>query len=280
MKNAIMSAPTHARLTYGRARELGSLGTVVFLPEDTARVFVAKIPEDAGFPLSEDFLRKVKAAGCGVLYQSNTFADGTPLTIQELCKRRENKDALGGNLLYSAGNPNCWYRTDPLFNEWIPRNRWRITARDVIPDTTGKNCVQQLLILAHFVEELFGDQLSEQGKEAIAELRDNVASIEKQCAGSDWQNGTKRWAALKFVELFLPYPVETVGQILMEQEVNLTRLFASIYGRTSQLSPGRGVVHVGNADAVGTRLDGSWEPVNRYGNLGCFFSCSAELWAD
>ncbi len=264
-----------------RACEIGSLGRVVFLPEDTARVLGAKIPEqseNSGLTLSEDFLYRMKAKGCGVLYQSDAFADGTAFTMQELYKRRKNKDALDGKLLYSADKPDCWYFQDPLFNKQTPRSGWRIAGRDVIPGTPEKNCVLQSLIVAGFVEELFGNELSKDGKDAITELRGSATSLEKQCAGPDWQNGAKKWAKLKFAELFLPYSVEVLFQILLDQEINRERLFASRYGRTSRLSSGGFVVGVGGAGADGAYLSG-WGPGDRYGDLGCFLSCSAELWA-
>jgi hypothetical protein len=258
-------------------REIYSRGTSFFSHAEAGHVLGACIadPKQLEAPIPPEFHRKVVAMDCQFVYQSDKFADGSPLTMKELHARRKNRDALDGKLLYDTD----WYEAEPFFTTQTPTTGWFIKSHAVVPNTLGKNCVQGSLVVADFVEELFGDALATAWKDTIAELRDKAKALEKLCAGNKWKEGAKQWSELAFSQLFLNHPVEILCQSLLSQGVNKERLFVSEYGRTKQLSADGRVVSVGDAGEDGARV-GRWNPGNRGDGLGFFLSCSAELWAE
>ena len=258
-------------------REIYSRGTNFFSDADVGHVLGARIaePQEPGFPIPPEFHRKVAAMNCQFVYQSETFADGAPLTMHALYERRKNQDALEGKLLYNTE----WYELEPFFTEQAPRAGWFIKSPGTVRDTIDTNCVQGSLAVAKFIEELFGEVLATAGKDAIAELRNKAETLEKHCAGREWKHGAKEWSELAFSQLFLPYPVEILCQSLLSQWVNKERLFVSEYGWTNQLSQCGRVVYVGRAGGRGAVVD-RCHPVNRGDSVGFFLSCSSELWAE
>lgn len=258
-------------------RQIYAHGTDLFSPADVGHVLGARIaePQEPGVAIPDEFHRKAVAMGCQFLYQSDAFADGVPLTMKEIYARRENKDALGEKMLFKVD----WYEPEPFYTAQTPRPGFCFKSRGSIPGTRGENCVQSLLILATFVERLFGSALSVAGREAITELRDKATMIEKLCKGNEWQEGAKQWAALAASKLFLSFPVEIICQVLLSQSINKERLFVGEYGRTRELSADGVVVGVGSAGAGGAYLVGSY-PDDRDVDFGLPLSCSAELWAE
>lgn len=253
-----------------KAKEI--LGSDVLGPEAVEKAFGIKInsAEVPSIPFSATELEKAKGLGQFLVLRANRDLDGNPLTMERmeglLSARFEGRDE---KVLYDTD----WYKDEKFFTEETPVMKWALTSKEVIPDSTNKNYLEQTETIISYLNQAFpGGALPKEFQEAIEEFNGKRSEIEG-LIDSDWKEAAARLEALKITELTRQKPVEALYDLIMYRENNEQRLLENIYTWTKRRRSDGRLVYVGGfeSDGVGVGADG---PGHRSDYLGVSFSRS------
>jgi len=166
-----------------------------------------------------------------------------------------------------------WYNSDPIFMEKTTGN-WALTAKEVIPDSTGKNYLDQTEEAVGYIKgKVFKDSpLPAEYQEAIEEFNQVKDGIRK-IISSDWSTAAGKLAKLKITELTRQTPAEAYFDIFAYYLKNNERIMKNKYTWTKRLASGGKLVRVGFFVAVGAAAS-DWGPGDSVGSLGVVFSRS------
>ena len=175
-----------------------------------------------------------------------------------------------GKVLYSAEDE--WKLKSTFFTNEVPEVAWAFTSDEVLPNSTGKNHLQQTQFLAEYAKTtLFkGGQLPQEYREALQELTAQQNEIQ-QLMSSDWKAAAGRLANMKINKLMRASPVETLSDLLVtfrnSDPKKRKRLLEKKLTWTATQSSGGRLVRVGDFDPGGVGV-GGWGPVDSHGGLG------------
>lgn len=239
--------------------------------EEIERAFDIKIEDKdiPEIPFTKEDIEKAKELGQFLILRTDKIDKKTPLTIENLNKHLKGKTKEGGKILYSDS-----YKSEDLYKTEIPKLSWALTSKELIPDSTSKNYLQQTeLIVKYLKEKVFKDtDISESYQQAITEFEAQKDEIEKLMT-TDWKKAAEKLEKLQINQLTRQTPVETIYDLIAYLHTNNQRLLENKYTWTKRrFSDGRLVV-VGNFDSSGAGLNG-WLPDDSDDNLGVSFSRS------
>ncbi len=253
-----------------KAKEI--LGSDCLGPEEVEKAFGIKInsAEVPSIPFSATELEKAKGLGQFLVLRANCDLDGSPLTMERmeglLSARFEGRDE---KVLYDTD----WYKGEKFFTEETPQMEWALTSKEVIPDSTSKNYLEQTDTIIGYLNQAFpGGALPKEFQEAVEEFNGKRSEIER-LIDSDWKEAAARLEALKITELTRQKPVEALYDLIMYRENNEQRLLENIYSWTGRRNSGGGLVGVGGFGSDGVCVDADG-PGDRGGALGVSFSRS------
>jgi MoxR-like ATPase/chorismate mutase len=226
------------------------------------------IPE---IPFSSWELQEAKSAGNQflMLYMPET-SDGKDITmarINEDLKGAFEKDGKG-NVLYDTD----WYKNEDFFKTDVPRPAWKLVTKDVIPDSTNHNYLEQTQDIIDYVNTLYAMSplLPLKYQEAVNEfVRERPELI--KIISSNWQEAAKRLAALQINQMFRQTPVEALYTDMVYFQNKNERLLETRYAWTNRQASGGNLVFVGSADAKGVSVY-DWPPDDSYDDVGVVLS--------
>ena len=223
-------------------------------------------------PFSKEDLEKAKELGQFLILRVDKAKDGTGLSMKKMhdLLAEEFKKDGHGKILVSIN----WYKEEEFFTKETPKLSWALTSKEVIPDSTSKNYLQQTeSIIDYIKEKVFkGGALPKEYQDAIREFAEQKGKISKLMK-DDWQEATKILEELRITKLTRKSPSESVYDFLAYFKTNKERLLENMYTWTScRASDGR-LVHVGRFDAGGASVPRG-TPGNSGGDLGVAFSRS------
>lgn len=231
-----------------------------------------KIPEP-GF--TEDEVTAAFARGEQLLWFPARDADGAPITMQRLHASFENKAPMGGKLLCGIN----WYESEPFFTIETARadksglGSWRFVGISAVPGTKGKNYLEQTVITAAYMREtIYGGNPPEALLPILAEPKEREEEL-AALVSKDWRKGAETLATLPFNQLFRETPVEALLRVVVNQQVNKTRVLVGEYSWTPSCSRDGRLVGFGCAGDDGADLYG-WNPRSASDDLGFFLSRS------
>ncbi len=198
--------------------------------------------------------------------------DNSKLTMQKMHQllQDEFNKSKDGKVLYSAEDE--WKLKSTFFTDEVPELAWAFTSDEVLPNSTGKNHLQQTQFLAEYAKTtLFkGGQLPQEYSEALQELTAQQAEIQ-QLMSSDWKAAANRLANLKINKLMRASPVETLSDLLVtfrnSDPKKRKRLLEKKLTWTATQSSVGVLVSVGYFAPDGVSVDG-WDPDGSDGDLG------------
>jgi MoxR-like ATPase len=223
-------------------------------------------------PFSKEDLEKAKELGQFLILRVDKAKDGTGLSMKKMhdLLAEEFKKDGHGKILASID----WYKEEEFFTKETPKLSWALTSKEVIPDSTSKNYLQQTEgIIDYIKEKVFkGGALPKEYQDAIKEFAEQKEKISKLMK-DDWQEATKILEELRITKLTRKSPSESVYDFLAYFKTNKERLLENMYTWTSRRASDGKLVLVGPFDSDGANVD-SVTPDSSRGALGVAFSRS------
>jgi hypothetical protein len=167
-----------------------------------------------------------------------------------------------------------WYKEEEFFTKETPKLSWALTSKEVIPDSTSKNYLQQTeSIIDYIKEKVFkSGALPKEYQDAIKEFAEQKEKISKLMK-DDWQEATKILEELRITKLTRKSPSEAVYDFIAYFKTNKERLLENMYTWTSRRGSDGRLVDVGLFDSGGARVPRD-TPDDSHGILGVAFSRS------
>ncbi len=246
------------------------LGENFFGPEEIKKTFgfeVKKVPE---IPFSQEEIERAKELGQQlVLYIDNT-PDGKPLSVMGIQGMLGGKTSDGGKLLFDTD----WYKGEAFANE-TPTVGWKLTSKEIIPDSTNKNYIQQTeTLIEYLTKEVFKGvalrDIPQEYQDAIKEFDDKKTLI-KGLISSDWQKAAEELANLKITGLTRETPAEIIYRLALTEKTTKLKPLESTYSWSALRASGGNLVALGDFDSVGVLVNGR-DPDYAASFLGVCFS--------
>jgi len=257
-----------------RAAEI--FGSEFFGPEAVEATFDVRfdtkdIPK---ISFSEIELERAQELGQLLILRVDKTADGRPLTMEKLHSLLQSKfdSEKAGKILASTD----WYKNEDFFKQEVPQLRWALVTKEVVPNSTNQNFVDQTATLANYLRnEVFkGGTLPREYQEAIEEFEKQKAKFGK-ITDKNWEEIAKKLSELKLNKLTRHTPVEVLYDMVVRfaSSPSKDRLLEKMYTWTPRLSSAGKLVRVGDFDAAGAYVLSS-RPDHAYDSLGVSFSRS------
>lgn len=235
-----------------------------------------EIPE---IPFSKEELEKAKELNQFLVLRVDKAPDGKPLSLQKINEILKGKVSDGSKLLYADDGKggiqsDSWHKNEEFSKEEAPRLAWALVSKEVIPNSTSKNYLQQTEELVNYIKNSVfkGKEIPDEYQEAIKEFEKEKDGIGK-IISSEWQKAAEKLSNLKISQLTRQNPAEVLYDIAIYFQNKGERILENKYSWTSSRDSGGRLVCVGGFGAGGVNVAG-WEPDDSDDGLGVAFSRS------
>lgn len=240
------------------AREI--LGNDFLGPEQVQQVFETALTPDQipALPYSREDLEKAKERGEMLVLRIDKDVDGHPLTMERIhtLLERPSIQAGKGKILHKVD----WYINEPFFKVDTAGLEWKLVSKEVLPDSTGKNYIDQTKVLRDSLREFLTPQ-------ELTECSDQKLEESRELMSTDWKEAAQQLSELQINKNHRRKPVEALYDLSLRFGAKDERLLQGKYDWSCIRSSGGDLVHVGNFGAKGANVDG-WEPDSASGDLG------------
>ena len=245
-------------ITLAEAREI--LKDRVFGPEEVKKVFNIDMVDIPDIPFTLEQLEKAKEKGLDlILYTNEDLPNGVKMNGLGIITHLNNQKKDNTKLLSNID----WYKSEPFYISEQPKLCWKLVSREVIPDSTSKNYLEQTQILAKYIESLYTnkDDIPEDIQQALEELTTLLQdqSFINEVSSTDesiWKPIAERLSNLKLTQLFRESFIEWLYRTALTNHLTGEKLLENMYSWTKSLSSGRGLVASGAFDADGAYVLG------------------------
>lgn len=240
-----------------RAREL--LGSDFLGQEAVEKAFDITLDESMmpDIPFSDEELEAAQGKERLILTIEET-PDGVPLTMEQMVKLMQDKFTQDGKgkILYEIN----WYKNEDFFKKDKPQLRWRLVTKDLVPNSTSKNYLQQTEAIAIYLRDTVyaGRSLPQEIEDAIAEFEAQKANI-APIITSEWKRAATMLAELKLNQLTRQSPAEAIYDSIVVLQNNDERTLDGKYTWTRAQDSDGGLVDVGGTDPKGAFVN-RWAP--------------------
>jgi len=239
------------------------------------------LEEISKIPFPEKELKRAQELNQYLILRIKETPDGESLTMQKMneMKGREFVKKGKGKLLCNDDDKgglkdDAWFKDKDFFTKDAPQLEWALASREVIPDSTGKNYLQQTETIINYLKnKVFKDEeLPEIYQEAITEFesqKDTLAELIK----NDWKKAAEKLENLKITQITRQSPAEALYDMLAYFQNNNEKLLKDKYTWTKRRNSDGKLVLLGSSDADGADVR-SFMPDYSNDLLGVFFSRS------
>ena len=235
-----------------------------------------EIPE---IPFSKEELEKARELNQFLVLRADKAPDGKPLSLQKINEILKGKVTDGSKLLYSDDGKggikgDAWYKNEEFIKNETPKLAWALVSKEVIPNSTSKNYLQQTEELVNYIKDSVfkGSEMPEEYQEAIKEFEKEKDGIGK-IISSEWQKAAEKLSQLKINQLTRQNPAEVLYDIAIYFQNKKERILENMYTWTARRDSDGRLVGVGGADSGGAGVGRSW-PDRSNDDLGVAFSRS------
>lgn len=207
-------------------------------------------------PFSKKELERAKELGQQLIFQTDRMdvknpdtgeiERNVPITLENLKKYfRETYDKVRLFWVFEGR-----YKDEDSFKKEVPRAGARLTAKDLIPNSTAKSYIEQTdMLIEHLQEDVFkGRELPKQYEDAITEFKKKRPEIEplaKSSFETEWRQGSQMLADLAITKLTRELPVEVMYRFILNDQINKDELPPSTYTWIAGRAAGSILVDVG-----------------------------------
>ena len=201
---------------------------------------------------SEYDLEKAKELAQMLVLRVDQTSDGQPLTMKKMIgmlKGKIKKEGKGAIIL----DPE-WDDKEEFFNKDTPTLSWALVSKELIPDSTNKNYLQQTeQIVQYLTDQVFKDiEIPAEYQEAIDEFEAQKAEI----TASSWEEAARILSNSKINQLTRQSTVDALYDWLMYLQINQARLMESQFVCTYSRSSVGKIVGVGYFGSFGADVNG------------------------
>lgn len=162
--------------------------------------------------------------------------------------------------------------------EKAPEKRWALVTKEIIPDSTDKNYLEQIEQLIKYLrEEVFADiEIPTEYEEAIAEFENKKEELRPKVTSQDeavWKPVVEELINLDIVKMTRRSLDEVCYDLELYKQATGQYLLPNIYDWTRTRASDGNLVNVGNFDSAGV-YGSRRRPGSSYSFLGAFFSRS------
>lgn len=245
----------------------------VFGPKEVEKTFGVRLKEVPEIPFSVEELERAEKMGQMLVLRVEQTEDGKPMsleTMNDILVKKWKKESKG-EILNTADGWKNWIGED-RFKKETPRSGWALVSKDLLPDSTSKNYIEQTdVIIKALREKVFKDiEVPEEYEDAILEFESKKDRLTKLMS-EDWQKAAKELAELKITKLTRQIFPETIYDVAMYFDRHNKRLLSDKYAWSASLGPDGRLVDLGRFDSQGVRGVG-WGPDYRGGAVGVSLS--------
>jgi len=272
--------------TLQEAREI--LGDRVFGPEQVEQAFGIHIENVPNIPYTREQLEQAERKGMDLVLYTDKLKDGKDLTGLSLYNHLQQKQKDGSKLLFNTD----WYKDEPFFTTETPQSPqnqgtyWKLVSREVIPNSTNQNYLEQTQTLANYIRSLYNEDPAnpkdippdiQQALNEFEDLLKNEPQLKDKVTSTDetiWKPVAQTLANLKLTELFRESFIENLYRLTLTDRTkaqNVAQLLLSMYSWTKTLASGGRLVDSGLFDGTGAAVDGRG-PGRSDSPVGCSFS--------
>jgi len=261
------------------------MGATEFMgPIEVEQAYGIKInpKEIPTIPFSKAELKTAKELGQFLVLRASKDAKGQPLTmkgVRQALLDHRYEESLKGKITVSKD-----YGEEAFWKGEQIELKWALTSKEVIPDSTGKNYLQQTEQLVKYLEEKVfkGKAMPAEFKTALAEFRKycdknfkgkTEEEIQGIIGGSEWKKYAEEISELKINQLTRQTPAEILYDIFIYYQNNNKRILEKTRAWSKRRNSDGRLVNVGNVGADGAGVN-SWRP-DTAGPLGASFSRSS-----
>ncbi len=231
----------------------------VFGPKEVEKTFGVRLAEVPGIPFSVEELERAEKMGQMLVLRVDKTDDGKPMSLEAMTGiivKRWEKDKKGG-LLNTAEGWRDQVTGAEDFAKIAPRSGWALVSKDLLPDSTSKNYVEQTEVIIKALREgAFKDmEMPEEYAEAINEFNEQKERLIK-LMNEDWMEAAKQLSELKINQLTRQSIQETIYDLAMYHDTHNKRLLPNRYTWPNSRSSVGGLVALG--DFVARGVNGYW----------------------
>ena len=267
------------------------MGVNFFGPEEVKATlwlkFPDKIPE---IQFSKEIIEKLKDTHQLILY-GGQYIDGRVPTGQgkfidvagqTFDARLQNMKKDGTKLL----NDISWYKDEKFFTKDSSELRWKIVTKELIPNSTNKNYLEQTDVLYDYVKNMYDvkdiDEIPSEVMEAVHEWDDlkndaqKFAELKRLVESDDeteWKLGASTLESLKLTQMFRESFIEWLYRTALTERATGERLLPNKYSWTKSRSSIGIFVVAGLFDDDGGDVS-RIRPRRSSSDIGCAFSAA------
>jgi MoxR-like ATPase len=267
------------------------MGPNFFGPDKIKKVlgleFPDKIPE---IPFSKEILEKLKDTHQLILYGGQFLVGSSPnigsffneAYGKEINSKLQNKKKDGTKLLYDVD----WYKDEKFFKSEDSKLEWKIVSKDLIPDSTSKNYLEQTDVLYSHVNNLYKEnfniKMPDDVKDALEEYFDlkrdgkkfdELKRFTESSDESEWKSAADTLEKLKITQMFRESFIEWFYRTALTERATGERLLPNTYSWTKTPASYGSFVYAGSFGDDGGSVDGR-RPGDSRSDVGCAFSAA------
>lgn len=257
------------------------MGEEFFGYQEVGKAFGIEVsPENVPeIPFSREELERAKELNQFLVLRVDKAPDGKPLSLQKINEILKGKVSDGSKLLYADDGKggiqsDSWHKNEEFSKNEAPRLAWALVSKEVIPNSTSKNYLQQTEELVNYIKNSVfkGKEIPDEYQEAIKEFEKEKDGIGK-IISSEWQKAAEKLSNLKISQLTRQNPAEVLYDIAIYFQNKGERILENKYSWTSSRASDGRLVRVGAFDADGVGVV-RWLPGLSDDSFGVAFSRS------
>jgi hypothetical protein len=216
-------------------------------PEIVKHTFDVDI-ENPSVPFSEQALERAAKLGQMLVLRANQDKDGRDLTPETMHEHLSEKWGREDKGKFLFDEDNAANRLGDTFNKETPEYGWALASKELTPDTTDKNYLEQTdTIAAYLQNEVFKDQeMPQEYQDAIKDFNSERPAIEQLMNQEKYDEATTKLTNLSITKLTRRSVSETLYDLALHYEHTGEHLLSDNLDWTRSVSPGGHPRHVGD----------------------------------